>query len=163
MCKTGDVADALAFENAAARNITAWRAMRQLKQRNVAARMQDLGFDWRQQTVARVEQGQRPVTLTELCGLALVLGVATADLLRPPPHETELALPSGKTLPAVQVISLVYGRNWDFVTWDDDKAVFHPENVPPRFRVRHETPDEGVIVEDFPFADSAIGPDVRPT
>jgi transcriptional regulator with XRE-family HTH domain len=150
MCKTARVPDALAYEDAVAQNITAWRAVRRLKQRNVAARMQELGFEWRQQTVARIEQGKRPVTTVELCGLALTFGVAIAELLRPPRGETELALPSGHTLLGDQLISLAYGKNFGFVTWDDDKPVFHYEKV-RQFGVRHATPDEGVFVEDRPF------------
>ncbi|MBA3286825.1 MAG: helix-turn-helix transcriptional regulator [Acidimicrobiia bacterium] len=50
-------------------------------QDEVASRMDELGYSWVRSTVAKVELGQRGVTVDELVALAYVLGASPAALL----------------------------------------------------------------------------------
>ena len=59
--------------------------------------MQALGFDWRQQTVARVELAKRSADAEEILGLAQALETTIQELLSPSESdwETPVTLPSG--------------------------------------------------------------------
>ena len=64
-------------------NIRAERARAGLSQRDVASRMQALGFTaWLYQTAGASERGARRVTAQEILGLALAMGTTVAALMR---------------------------------------------------------------------------------
>jgi len=88
--------------------------------------MQALGFDWRQQTVARVELAKRTVDAEEILGLAQALETTVQELLSPSQSDwdTPVALPSGETVSSDYVTSLVYGMSEGAVTWTDNKPEF---------------------------------------
>lgn len=123
--------ETLTYALAVARSIIAARArFKDLTQTGLARRMQALGFDWRQQTVARVELGKRPVDMGEILGLALALETTIQQLLSPTESDWEspLALPSGEVVSADYVTSLAFGMDRSAVTWTDEKPEFGPDS-----------------------------------
>lgn len=73
-----------------AENLKAGREAAGLSQDTVAERMRERGHDvWRQQTVARVETGQRSVRFGEAYDLARIVGSSFDDLARPPERTRE--------------------------------------------------------------------------
>jgi hypothetical protein len=124
------MAETLTYTQAVARNIVAARAKcKGLTQNGLASRMQALGFDWRQQIVARVEVAKRSVAADELLGLVLALETTIQQLLSPSEGDWEspLTLPSGETVSPDFVTSLVYGMDRSAVTWTDNKPEFGPD------------------------------------
>jgi transcriptional regulator with XRE-family HTH domain len=65
-----------------ARSVRALRTARDLTQAGLARKMTDLGFSWHPTTVARVEAGERDISLDEAVALADLLGIPLVDLLR---------------------------------------------------------------------------------
>jgi hypothetical protein len=95
----------LTYAELLARNLRARRAEVDLGQRDVAERMQQLGFDyWRRQTVARVEKADRRLTCEEALGLMVCLETDLTAILNPPAEFTTIVLPGGQwtTLPAAK-------------------------------------------------------------
>lgn len=80
-----------------AENLRTYRALHQLTQDELAARMAHLGHGWGRSTVSAVEGKGRNVTIDELFGLAVSLGVTVGDLLDPtgPGHTRQLSLDVG--------------------------------------------------------------------
>lgn len=64
-------------------NVRAYRKLRGLSQEQLGERMAELGHGWTAGIVGFVERGERNVTVNELLGLALVLGVPIGKLLAP--------------------------------------------------------------------------------
>jgi hypothetical protein len=127
------MSDAPAYDRAVADNITAARARRRLSQKSVAARMQALGFGWRQQIVTAAETGGRRVSVAELLGLALALETSTGALLSPSLDEKLIELPSGDVLLSRTVIRSAQHFNDGMVAWDGDVprfATHAPETWP---------------------------------
>lgn len=87
--------------DALAANLRAYRLLRQLTQDGLAARMTHLGHGWGRSTVSAVESRTRNVTVDELCGLALCLGVKFGQLLDPagPDSSRRLSLDVGLRAP----------------------------------------------------------------
>lgn len=71
------------LSQALADNIRAYRMLRRMNQDNLAERMRLLQHEWSRPTVSEVERGGRNVTVDELGGLALALGVTIGQLLDP--------------------------------------------------------------------------------
>jgi transcriptional regulator with XRE-family HTH domain len=84
-----------------AENIRTYRALHQLTQDELAARMTHLGHGWGRSTVSAVEGKGRNVTLDELFGLAVSIGVTVGDLLDPtgPGHTRQVSLDVGLPAP----------------------------------------------------------------
>lgn len=61
-------------------------------QENVAGRMRELGHNWQQTTLSKVEKGQRPVSLDEAFCLAIVLGQHLRDFIGEGPGELQRAM-----------------------------------------------------------------------
>jgi transcriptional regulator with XRE-family HTH domain len=131
------MADRLSQRAAVARNVAIMRTIRRLTQRDVAARMTELGFDWRQQTVARVESSQRPVTTEELWGLAETLGAGFPGLLTarepnvPPDPKLTIELPSGTPVNVEDYEELIHGQVRGHITWDGVTPSFQPGGWQP--------------------------------
>jgi transcriptional regulator with XRE-family HTH domain len=87
--------------DALAANLRAYRLLRQLTQDALAARMTHLGHGWGRSTVSAVESRTRNVTVDELFGLALSLGVMIGELLDPagPDNSRRLRLDIGLRAP----------------------------------------------------------------
>lgn len=69
--------------DALAANLRAYRLLRQLTQDGLAAQMFQLGHGWGRSTVSAVEGRTRNVTVDELFGLTLCLGLTVGQLLDP--------------------------------------------------------------------------------
>lgn len=69
--------------DALAANLRAYRLLRQLTQDCLAAQMSQLGHGWGRSTVSAVEGRIRNVTVDELFGLTLCLGLTVGQLLDP--------------------------------------------------------------------------------
>jgi transcriptional regulator with XRE-family HTH domain len=79
---------------ALASNLRRLRGLRRLSQEDIAERMTALGYgragSWKRSTAAESETGKRQVTVDELVGLAMILGVTIGELLDP--SDASLAL-----------------------------------------------------------------------
>lgn len=156
------MAETLTYRQALARNIVVARGRCKglPTQRALASRMQALGFDWHQQTVARVELGKRSVTAEEIMGLAIALETTIQHLLAPSESdgETQVALPSGETVSSDYVTSLVYGIATvrGAVNWTDDKPEFGPET-------RRSSPNALTFVEAMRTASSSRDTSIKIT
>lgn len=90
-------------------NIAAARVRRRLQQQDLADRMRALGWKWVRQTVGEVEKNKRRVTPDELVGLAASLETTVQYLMSPQLFDGPVELPSGVSLTAGQVRSLIFG------------------------------------------------------
>lgn len=83
--------------DALAANLRAYRLLRHLTQDGLAAQMTSLNHGWGRSTVSAVEGRTRNVTVDELFGLALCLGVTLGQLLDPegPDRSRRLSLDVG--------------------------------------------------------------------
>ena len=83
--------------DALAANLRAYRLLRHLTQDGLAAQMTYLSHGWGRSTVSAVEGRTRNVTVDELFGLALCLGVTIGQLLDPegPDRSRRLSLDVG--------------------------------------------------------------------
>lgn len=76
--------DAIFPSQLLAANIRATRALLNLSQQDLAARMSALGHQWSRPTVSQVERATRAVSVDELYGLAHALTTDILMLLSPP-------------------------------------------------------------------------------
>lgn len=83
--------------DALAENLRAYRLLRHMTQDQLAARMAHLCHGWGRSTVSAVEGKSRNVTVDELFGLAVSVGVTIGQLLDPtgPDHSRRLSLDVG--------------------------------------------------------------------
>ena len=83
--------------DALAENLRAYRLLRHMTQDQLASRMSLLDHGWGRSTVSAVEGRSRNVTVDELFGLALSLGVTIGQLLDPggPDRSRQLSLDVG--------------------------------------------------------------------
>lgn len=83
--------------DALAENLRAYRMLRRMTQDQLAARMSHLCHGWGRSTVSAVEGKSRNVTIDELFGLAVSVGVTIGELLDPtgPDHRRQLSLDIG--------------------------------------------------------------------
>jgi transcriptional regulator with XRE-family HTH domain len=83
--------------DALAANLRAYRLLRHLTQDGLATQMTSLNHGWGRSTVSAVESRTRNVTVDELFGLALCLGVTIGQLLDPegPDRSRRLSLDVG--------------------------------------------------------------------
>lgn len=72
------------------RRVKALREARGWSQQELAMRMADTGFSWRQTTVAKTEGADRPIRVNELVHLAAIFGSTVCGLLGSGGHEAEL-------------------------------------------------------------------------
>ena len=87
--------------DALAANVRAYRLLRHLTQDGLAAEMTALSHGWGRSTVSAVEGRSRNVTVDEMFGLALCLGVSIGQLLDPegPDRSRRLSLDVGLRTP----------------------------------------------------------------
>ena len=88
------------LSDAIAEKVRAYRLLRRMKQDDVADGMRNLRHHtWTRQTVSDVERVQRNLTVDELVGLSIVLGLSLNELLDPvpvgggPPPTLDVGLP----------------------------------------------------------------------
>ncbi|MDQ3641459.1 MAG: helix-turn-helix domain-containing protein [Actinomycetota bacterium] len=83
--------------DALAQNLRAYRLLRHMTQDQLAARMAHLCHGWGRSTVSAVESRSRNVTVDELFGLAVSVGVTIGQLLDPtgPDHSRRLSFDVG--------------------------------------------------------------------
>lgn len=103
--------------DALAANLRAYRILRHLTQDGLAAQMTYLNHGWGRSTVSAVEGRTRNVTVDELFGLALCLGVTIGELLDPegPDRSRRLSLDVGLKDPEdgrPQAVDPVVARLW---------------------------------------------------
>jgi transcriptional regulator with XRE-family HTH domain len=125
-----------------AENIRTYRALHQLTQDDLAARMAHLGHGWGRSTVSAVEGKGRNVTIDELFGLAVSIGVTVGDLLDPtgPGHTRQVSLDVGLPLPdhERQAVPPALAQ-----LWAASRAVvrfFHDDGHQPEFDVADDLP-----------------------
>jgi transcriptional regulator with XRE-family HTH domain len=132
------VVQAKTVRETVAENVRAFRQLRGIDQAVLARRMEGLGISWRQVTVSEVERGGRNVTVSELLGLAWVLGTTIEQLLDPrgperirgpwlsftdAPVVTVSANGSIEGIPPEKVSSLVCTHGEHLVVeWDDNSG-----------------------------------------
>jgi transcriptional regulator with XRE-family HTH domain len=116
------------YAEALSAKIKQGRAGLRLSQKGLADRMDALGFGWRQQAVADVENGDRRLLAEELLGLALALETTLQEFLSLSEGDWEkpVTLPSEQTVSSDFVTSLVYGMNGGSVRWKGGKPEFGP-------------------------------------
>jgi len=87
--------------------LRALRLDRGWSQQEVAERMADLGFSWRQSTAAKTEAAERPVRLNEAVALAAIFDADLGDLVRPELHPllVRLQLEASRLAQAEQVLA----------------------------------------------------------
>jgi transcriptional regulator with XRE-family HTH domain len=78
-------------EDVVGRRVKSLRSARGWSQQELATRMSDRGFSWRQTTVAKTEAADRPIRINEAQGLAVVFGITVNDLLTIPVDDYEMA------------------------------------------------------------------------
>ena len=88
------------LSDAVAEKVRGYRLLRRMKQDDVAEGMRNLRHHtWTRQTVSDVERVQRNLTVDELVGLSIVLGLSLNELLDPvpvgggPPPTLDVGLP----------------------------------------------------------------------
>jgi transcriptional regulator with XRE-family HTH domain len=87
------------LSDAVAEKVRGYRLLGRMKQDDVAEKMRELRHPWTQATVSQVERGQRNLTVDELVGLSIVLGLSLNELLDPvpvgggPPPTLDVGLP----------------------------------------------------------------------
>jgi transcriptional regulator with XRE-family HTH domain len=81
-------------------------------QEAVASRMRELGHEWHQTTLSRVEKGQRGISLDESYCLAAVLGQHLRDFLEEAPGELQRAVDvaQARFFEAHEILALVSTR-----------------------------------------------------
>lgn len=67
------------------------RIARGWPQQELATRMSDEGFSWRQTTVAKTEAADRPIRVNEAAALAGIFGITLNDLLTIPIDDVHMA------------------------------------------------------------------------
>lgn len=85
------VTDELSYDEVVGRNIQELRKACGLTQSELAQQLTDLGLPFRQQTVVKIEQGQRPARLQEAAAIAGILEVAVDALVDEPLTIDDLA------------------------------------------------------------------------
>ncbi|MEU2162409.1 helix-turn-helix transcriptional regulator [Streptomyces sp. NPDC019208] len=78
-------------EHVVGRRVKALRIARGWSQQELATRMSDQGYGWRQTTVAKTEAADRPIRVNEIQGLARVFNVQMTDLLTVPIDDVDVA------------------------------------------------------------------------
>lgn len=117
--------DAPGYGIVISRNITAARARLRLKQSDISARMNALGFSWHAQTVGQVEKAARRVTAEEVLGLAYALETSVGVLMEPSADESHISLPSGRVVDSASASWSVRHFNDGTVTWNGNVPEFH--------------------------------------
>ena len=100
-----------------AANLRAYRLLRHLTQDELAARMTYLSHGWGRSTVSAVEGRARNVTVDEMFGLLLSLGITVGQLLDPegPDRSRRLSLDIGLPAPeegSPQLVDPILARLW---------------------------------------------------
>lgn len=80
------------MDAAFAQNLRIWREARGLSQTDLARQMAGLGFAYHQQTVAKIESGNRAVPVGEAAALADLVVSDIRTLIRPEPDPDEIVL-----------------------------------------------------------------------
>jgi hypothetical protein len=97
------------------RNVKLFMTWRSLRNPDVARAMHTLGFPWHRKTVYRVLDGDRPVHIEEVYGLAVVFETTIGALLDPAtadPHVSREAFGTGYTIGLMSPISLMQFRKF---------------------------------------------------
>lgn len=84
-----------------------------MSQTDLAGYMSARGFDFKQQTINKIEKGERKVSAAELVALASSLGIEAANLLGSGESELPLATAGGRLEEAaanLRAASIAYGR-----------------------------------------------------
>jgi transcriptional regulator with XRE-family HTH domain len=125
-----------------AENVRTYRALQQLTQDELAARMSHLGHGWGRSTVSAVEGKGRNVTIDELFGLAVSIGVAVGELLDPtgPGHTRQVSLdvglpvPDGSLRPVPPTLAQLWAASRAVVRF------WHADGEQPEFDVADDLP-----------------------
>lgn len=116
-----------------AANLRAARAVADLSQETVAARMRALGFtEWQYQTVGKAERGSkkggRRLTAEEIIALAEALGTTIFALMKPARDDGLIQFPAGDAVSARSIALSAAGVNDDAVTWHGTEPKFSTDS-----------------------------------
>ncbi|MBF6298031.1 helix-turn-helix transcriptional regulator [Nocardia amamiensis] len=87
------------FEQVFGGRVRQWRKARSWSQEDLAAKLNDFGFEMHQTTVAKIERGTRPLRVAEAVALAQIFGVpALSVFYGPGPEEEPMSMSSMREL-----------------------------------------------------------------
>lgn len=117
------------YTDVLARNLRAARAVADISQADVGARMRSLGFtEWRRQTMGNAEQGKRRVTAEEVFALSYVLETTIIRLVIGPFDGDEwITFPAGSGVDVMSVAASARGSRDGAIRWDGNTPVFMVE------------------------------------
>ena len=95
------------------RRLRSAREAKSMSQTDLAGYMNARGFDFKQQTINKIEKGERRVSAAELVGLASSLGIEAANLLGSGESGLPLATAGGRleeSAANLRAASIAYGR-----------------------------------------------------
>jgi 8-oxo-dGTP pyrophosphatase MutT (NUDIX family) len=116
------------YTDVLARNLRAARAIADISQADVGARMRSLGFtEWRRQTMGNAEKGTRRLTAAEVAGLAICLDIVIGDLVYPRDgaEGAQVVFPAGLVVSGRRLLS-----NDRSITWDGNTPVLSEPSAP---------------------------------
>lgn len=114
---------------AIARNVKRLREAQRLRQADLSERLEVLGQPMRQNTLTRVENLQRSVTVPELLALALALGTTPTALLDPGAEYLAIGATDDPTLLSPKDARAWLGGARTIITWTTAEAAL--ENPSP--------------------------------
>lgn len=106
-------------------NIRAARVRADLTQRQLAARMRALGYNWQNSLVAKLEASNRPLLAAEVLGLCLALGCSMPTLMGASEDDHLIEVGTG-VIGSITVRRLATGMMTEFsraVIWGDSDDV----------------------------------------
>ena len=123
--------DKVTYPEVLTANVRAARAQANISQKTLAARMTVLGFNWKHQTVGKVENNLRPLFAAELLGIALACEVSMSSLLAGPEGDVLIPLTPDVSVGSVSTRRLAYGNTDRTLGWaDGELAVWTVQATP---------------------------------
>ena len=133
-----------------AENIRCYRRLQGMTQHQLAARMTVLGHEWGRSVVSAIEGGRRGVTIDEVFGLAINLGVTVGRLLDPsgPDHSRKVGLDVGlgsvgSSHPLPTELGRLFAASRAVIRLvDDDTGTIELEMAPDAMTTRPQEPGD---------------------
>lgn len=115
-------------EAALGERLRSWRVAHRLSQEDLARSLGFVGLNWNRSMLAKLERGERTLTLTQAIQLALAIRVPLADLL---PTEGVVALSQTGGRPITEGVSVDARTVQELLTGraPDDRRLVHPAIV----------------------------------
>ncbi|WP_035744701.1 helix-turn-helix transcriptional regulator [Haematomicrobium sanguinis] len=94
-------------------NLKGYRERAHLTQEQLAQRLSDIGFSFRQQTIQKIEQGTRGVSLREALAISKALNLPELDALLAPPVNDRLSYLMNELLEAQSALWSAHNKFFD--------------------------------------------------